>query len=110
MLYDQNWAKEFKKWLGSDRLRVFVVDGKTDVKSFCASKTFEVLIIGYERLRTVVEDIKKAQPPVGLVVCDEGHRLKTAGNKTTQALNVFNTTRRIILSGTPIQVCLFLLS
>ena len=57
----------------------------------------------YGQLRTVVEIIKKVQPPIGLIVCDEGHRLKSAGAKTTQALQSFNTTKRIILSGTPIQ-------
>jgi DNA repair and recombination protein RAD54B len=75
-----------------------------DLKSFCASKVYEVLIIGYERLRLVVDDLKKAQPAFGLIICDEGHRLKGAGTKTVQALKALTTPRRIILSGTPIQV------
>ena len=99
----QNWAKEFKKWLGSDRLRVFTADSKSDIKAFCASKTYEVLIIGYERLRSVIDDLKKAQPPVGLIICDEGHRLKSSEAKTTQALRSLTTARRVILTGTPIQ-------
>jgi len=41
---------------------------------------------------------------VGLLVCDEGHRLKAAaGNKTIDALNRLPTRRRVILSGTPVQ-------
>lgn len=38
-----------------------------------------------------------------LVICDEGHRLKTQGNKSAQAIKSFQTTRRILLTGTPIQ-------
>ena len=55
------------------------------------------------QLRTVVDELKNIQPPIGLIICDEGHRLKSAGAKTTQALHSFNVKRRIILSGTPIQ-------
>jgi DNA repair and recombination protein RAD54B len=38
-----------------------------------------------------------------LVICDEGHRLKTQGNKSAKAIHSFQTTRRILLTGTPIQ-------
>jgi len=38
-----------------------------------------------------------------IVICDEGHRLKNANIKTTEAVNMLNTKRRVILSGTPIQ-------
>ncbi|KAJ8077030.1 helicase [Marasmius tenuissimus] len=40
---------------------------------------------------------------IGLIVCDEGHRLKSSKNKTYASFQAFNTPRRIILSGTPIQ-------
>lgn len=42
-------------------------------------------------------------PPIGLVICDEGHRLKSGNNKTTSMFSAIKTPRRIILSGTPIQ-------
>lgn len=41
--------------------------------------------------------------PSGLVICDEGHRLKNAAIKTSVALNTIPTPKRVILSGTPIQ-------
>jgi DNA repair and recombination protein RAD54B len=47
----QNWAREFKKWLGTDRIGVFAAESKTDVKMFCANKNNQVLIIGYEKVR-----------------------------------------------------------
>ncbi|PNJ21660.1 RAD54L isoform 5, partial [Pongo abelii] len=40
---------------------------------------------------------------VGLVICDEGHRLKNSENQTYQALDSLNTSRRVLISGTPIQ-------
>ncbi|GAA5865026.1 hypothetical protein JCM8547_007686 [Rhodosporidiobolus lusitaniae] len=99
----KNWSSEIKKWLGKDRLRVMVADTKEKVGSFARSKSYDVLIIGYEKLRSCIDEVKYAQPPVGLVICDEGHRLKSAGAKTTQALQTLSCMRRVILSGTPIQ-------
>ncbi|KAG9091202.1 helicase, partial [Ceratobasidium sp. UAMH 11750] len=100
-----NWRKEFFKWLGRDRIRVFVGDkDKANIKQFMNSKLHHVLIIGYEKLRTVIDDLTYCTPPIGLIVCDEGHRLKSAQAKTTKMFEALKRTpRRIILSGTPIQ-------
>jgi DNA repair and recombination protein RAD54B len=43
------------------------------------------------------------QSDFDIIVCDEGHRLKSIANKSAQAILTLNTERRIILSGTPIQ-------
>ncbi|GAA5824225.1 hypothetical protein JCM11251_001575 [Rhodosporidiobolus azoricus] len=99
----KNWSSEIKKWLGKDRLRVKVADSKQDVGTFARSKSYDVLIIGYEKLRSCIDEVKFAQPPIGLIICDEGHRLKSSGAKTTQALQSLSCMRRVILSGTPIQ-------
>lgn len=98
-----NWRKEFRKWLGVDRLGVYVFDGsKKHITGFTTSKAYPVGIIGYEKLRTVVEDLKKGHG-IDIVIADEGHRLKTAKNKSAQAIKSLNTSKRVILSGTPIQ-------
>ena len=98
-----NWRKEFRKWLGTDRLGVYVFDdSKKLITNFTQSKSYHVGIIGYEKLRTLVEDLKKG-PGIDIVVADEGHRLKTAKNKSAQAIKSLNISRRVILSGTPIQ-------
>ncbi len=40
----------------------------------------------------------------GLLICDEGHRLKSSqGNATIDSLMQFPSKRRVLLSGTPIQ-------
>lgn len=98
-----SWRKEFRKWLGLDRLGVYVFDdSKKRITEFTHGKAYGVGIIGYEKLRTVVEDLKKG-PGIDIVIADEGHRLKTARNKSAQAIKSLNTSRRVILSGTPIQ-------
>ncbi|VDK39962.1 unnamed protein product [Dibothriocephalus latus] len=40
---------------------------------------------------------------VDLLVCDEGHRLKNLGIKTTTLLSKLPARRRILLTGTPVQ-------
>ncbi|KAI9001004.1 SNF2 family N-terminal domain-containing protein [Trametes punicea] len=99
-----NWKNEFHKWLGKDRVGVFVGDkSKLTIKQFLNSKIHQVLVIGYERLRSVINDLAYCSPPIGLIICDEGHRLKSANNKTSTMFEALRTPRRIILSGTPIQ-------
>lgn len=98
-----NWRKEFRKWLGTDRLGVYVFDdSKKRITDFTKGRQYNVMIIGYEKLRTVVEELKKGHG-IDIIVADEGHRLKTAKNKSAQAIKSLNTSRRVILSGTPIQ-------
>nr|XP_018999813.1 DNA repair and recombination protein RAD54B [Kwoniella mangroviensis CBS 8507]OCF63274.1 DNA repair and recombination protein RAD54B [Kwoniella mangroviensis CBS 8507] len=96
----ENWRKEFKKWTSAKtdkRINVLVADGTNyRVSSFINNKNMQVLIIGYERLAS-------CQPPIGLIVCDEGQRLKSKDNKTKKMFDALSCQRRIILSGTPIQ-------
>ncbi|KAJ3805914.1 SNF2 family N-terminal domain-containing protein [Lentinula lateritia] len=97
-----NWKAEFHKWLGRDRVGVSICDRNTDTtKTFASSPRQQVLIVGYERLRTIMSQIYFCR--VGLVVCDEGHRLKSSKAKTSVIFKQLGTLRRIILSGTPIQ-------
>ena len=99
----ENWQKEFRKWLGKERIGVFVAnDPKKRITDFTLGKSYNVMIIGYERLRNVQEEMKKG-PGIDIVIADEGHRLKTAQNKSAQAIRSLNTPRIVILSGTPLQ-------
>ena len=59
------------------------------------------MIVSYESLRLNVDLIGNTE--IGLMLCDEGHRLKNGDSQTFTALSSLNVTRRVILSGTPIQ-------
>lgn len=108
----RNWANELTKWLGADAITPFAIDGKASKEELTRqlrqwaiasgrSVIRPVIIVSYETLRLNVEELKNT--PIGLMLCDEGHRLKNGDSQTFGALNNLNVSRRVILSGTPIQ-------
>ena len=98
-----NWKKEFRKWLGNERIGVFVFDDKRKrITDFTKGRAYNIMIVGYEKLRTVQEALTKGAG-VDIIIADEGHRLKTLQNKSGQAIQSLNAAKRVILSGTPIQ-------
>ncbi|KAF2115233.1 P-loop containing nucleoside triphosphate hydrolase protein [Lophiotrema nucula] len=108
----RNWANELVKWLGKDAVNPFAIDGKASkeeltqqIRQWCIATgravVRPVLIVSYETLRINVGEL--ANTPIGLLLCDEGHRLKNGESQTFMALNSLNVQRRVILSGTPIQ-------
>ena len=60
-----------------------------------------ILIISYETFRVHASVLHSGR--AGIVICDEGHRLKNCENLTYTALMNLHAQRRILLSGTPIQ-------
>jgi DNA repair and recombination RAD54-like protein len=60
------------------------------------------MIVSYETLRTLTTYLRNCK--IGLLLCDEGHRLKNAESLTYQTLTSLDVKRRVILTGTPIQV------
>uniref|UniRef100_UPI0037E8DD17 DNA repair and recombination protein RAD54B n=1 Tax=Semicossyphus pulcher TaxID=241346 RepID=UPI0037E8DD17 len=97
----QNWGAEFNKWLGRERITVFTVDQDHRIEQFVLSPLHTVLVISYEMLLRCLEQVQKVE--FGLVICDEGHRLKNSSIKTSSALSSLSCTRRVILTGTPVQ-------
>ena len=104
-----NWKAEATKWLGSERLGCLALRaGGAAVKEQAAEWAnpaqckWPLLITSYETLRTIAEQVTAAKP--GIVICDEGHRLKNSGgSKTLQALRGLGASKRVILTGTPVQ-------
>ncbi|ORX79931.1 hypothetical protein BCR32DRAFT_28972 [Anaeromyces robustus] len=96
-----NWKKEFNKWIGDERIKVLIVESKKDILTITLGRIYSVIIIGYEKLRSLYEDLAKVS--FDIIICDEGHRLKSAQIKTALAIKSLNIPKRIILSGTPIQ-------
>ncbi|KAF2174183.1 hypothetical protein M409DRAFT_16453 [Zasmidium cellare ATCC 36951] len=108
----RNWANELVKWLGEGAITPFAIDGKASKDELIiqlrqwASATGRAvvrpcLIVSYETLRLYVDELRNT--PIGLMLCDEGHRLKNGESQTFEALNSLNVRKRVILSGTPIQ-------
>lgn len=95
------------QWLGG-RLSKLIMDGGADAKKklrhYMQSRgctAIPVLIISYETFRMHADILHSSE--IGLVLCDEGHRLKNCENQTYRALMGLNAKRRVLLSGTPIQ-------
>ena len=97
-----NWKKEFRSWLGNINIGVMVADGKMKLTDFTHGASYSVLIVGYERMRGIADELDKGSG-IDLVIVDEGHRLKKENNKAAQAIKGLSTLRKIILSGTPLQ-------
>ncbi|XP_074509839.1 DNA repair and recombination protein RAD54B [Sebastes fasciatus] len=96
-----NWAAEFNKWLGRERISVFTVDQDHRIEQFVLSPLHSVLVISYEMLLRSLEQVQKVE--FGVVICDEGHRLKNSSIKTSSAISSLSCHRRVILTGTPVQ-------
>ncbi|XP_068615483.1 DNA repair and recombination protein RAD54B [Brachionichthys hirsutus] len=97
----QNWGTEFNKWLGRERITVFTVDPAHRIEQFVLSPLHSVLVISYEMLLRCLEQVQTVD--FGLIICDEGHRLKNSSIKTSSALSSLSCARRVILTGTPVQ-------
>ncbi|XP_030226040.1 DNA repair and recombination protein RAD54B isoform X1 [Gadus morhua] len=97
----QNWGAEFNKWLGRERISVYAVDQDHRIEQFVACPLHSVLVISYEMLLRSLEQVQKLE--FGLIVCDEGHRLKNSSIKTSSAISGLSCRRRVILTGTPVQ-------
>lgn len=106
----KNWYNEINKWL-NNMVNTLAIDGgkKADIdtqllrfmKTYGGRCVTPILIISYETFRLHAHVLH--QDEVGLLLCDEGHRLKNSENQTYQSLMGLKAKRRVLLSGTPIQ-------
>ncbi|KAF4528592.1 hypothetical protein B566_EDAN015812 [Ephemera danica] len=120
-----NWCQEFRMWLEG-------IDEDDDVQcfNFTHAKPREraiflknwqkhggVAVMGYDMFRNLsnyansktnksTKEIYQRcliDPGPDLVVCDEGHMLKNENSKLSQCMSQLNTSRRVALTGTPLQ-------
>lgn len=106
----KNWYNEINKWL-PNRLSPLAMDGGTKAEinknlsgfmnTYGRRPNNSILIISYETFRLHAAVLHTSE--IGLVLCDEGHRLKNHENQTYEALMGLKCKRRVLLSGTPIQ-------
>ncbi|MES1918322.1 hypothetical protein MHBO_000304 [Bonamia ostreae] len=105
-----HWRREAENW---SNLRTLVYydsgggrrarDRIRELEFFSAdgSAKFDLLVTSYEIAVQDAMEISAALPQ--LLVVDEGHRLKNKGAKLKKALNSLGATKRLLLTGTPIQ-------
>lgn len=117
-----NWAYEFDKWVGkaSQPKRVVIRKGGEEgtqqliaygnsMKQHSSSasgqcKPGQVLIVSYDLFRMNVHLFPTIGVSAGLLVVDEGHRLKNKnGSHTLTALEGLPTDARLCLTATPVQ-------
>ena len=103
-----NWRREFKKWLGPNQVSVLTLSHKQsaakdrqDIRNFGRTRVYNVMILGYEKVLSCQADLSGLE--VDLLVCDEGHRLKSSTNKVVKVFNSLKVLRRVLLTGTPMQ-------
>jgi len=106
----KNWDKEIVKWLGG-RVNSLPIDSGKKIVITEQLNVFmnqigrrvatPVIIISYETFRLYTHILHRDE--VGMVICDEGHRLKNSENQTYKALSGLKCKRRVLISGTPIQ-------
>lgn len=106
----KNWYNEISKWLGQKVTALAIDSGSKDqidkdlagfMHTYGRRHPTPILIISYETLRLHINQLTTG--PIGIMFCDEGHRLKNSENQTYVALNSLQCKRRLLLSGTPIQ-------
>ncbi|KAL6912084.1 hypothetical protein ACP4OV_000889 [Aristida adscensionis] len=103
-----NWESEIIKWLkGRVQLLALCESTRADVLSGIENflkplSRLQVLIISYETFRMHSSKFEKPGS-CDLLICDEAHRLKNDQTLTNKALAALPCTRRILLSGTPMQ-------
>jgi hypothetical protein len=65
---------------------------------------FNVLVTTYEYLMNKNDRPKLCKIPWHYIIIDEGHRIKNASCKLNAELRQYQSTHRLLLTGTPIQV------
>ncbi len=110
-----NWRAEIRKWVGEASTVKAIILGtsssttskherekKQTILDFKFGRLYNIGIISYETLRKYAVELSGS---IDILVADEGHRIKSAsGNKTIDALVLASkNSRRVLLSGTPLQ-------
>lgn len=68
-------------------------------------EAFRILVLRNREHEAIKDQITTSllDPGPDLVICDEGHVIKNPKSAISQAVSQIRTTKRIVLTGTPIQ-------
>ncbi len=101
-----NWLNEFAKW--APKINVVAYKGKpTERKQIfihtISKLKFNVVLISFEYVMIDKNDLAKVKWEY--LILDEGHRIKNKNSKLSTILRQYSSKRRLLLTGTPLQVC-----
>jgi len=105
------WNNEFDKWVGKASQPKRVVLKKGDEQAISRLKSIysstksmggQVLILSYELFRRVTKNFN-SHTRIGLLVVDEGHRLKNQEGLTLAALESLSCEAKLCITATPVQ-------
>lgn len=103
----RNWLNETNRFcptlraislIGDKLARVQIVNQMRDLKSW------DVVLTTYEICLSERSALKRIHWQY--LVVDEAHRLKNENSKLSQLLRTFRSENRLLLTGTPLQVCI----
>jgi SNF2 family DNA or RNA helicase len=87
-------------FLCTDVVFFFVPSSREEIQP----QQFNVLVTTYEFLMSKHDRPKLAKIPWHYIIIDEGHRIKNASCKLNAELKLYQSSHRLLLTGTPIQV------
>ena len=99
-----NWEAEFKKWCPIFKILTYYGSSKarTDLRrGWMTLNSFHVCITSYQLVVQDANSFKRKR--WYYLVLDEAHNIKNFKSKRWQTLLNFNTQRRLLLTGTPLQ-------
>lgn len=95
------WKKEVEKFFGAHKIRTATYPSQTDVFGLAQQGKLDIIITSYEKARSDIHLFQQLH--FFYLVLDEGHRIKNAKTKVTQAVKAISAERKLLLSGTPLQ-------
>mgnify|MGYP001031285944 FL=1 len=103
-----NWTDEFAKWAPSIKAIAYKGDKRTRKALYQTElsdpRRFNVVICQYESI--INDKSMLGKIPWNYIIVDEGHRMKNKECRLTTVLaKDYNALHRLLLTGTPLQVC-----
>lgn len=103
-----NWQKEVQKWMSVSMVPLVITAGGNPppvekIRSFATNVKSYVMILSYEMFRKHSDELNNISN-LEVIVLDEAHKIKAlADTKTSAAMRSCRATRRLLLTGSPIQ-------
>ena len=96
-----HWLHEVHTYVSDLRAVLYVGDRASRIRTISSFSKYDVVITSYDVIRNDIDLLRDVR--WHYCILDEGHIIKNAKTKLTQAVKQLQAVHRLILSGTPIQ-------